>query len=211
MAHIPQVLDKLIGDIAEKDMREALTQLNITETKEFKNFCAHSVSKSPCRDFMRWVFGANRIVVEALYRKVEMILFLGGCIPAVGIAFNVIDACFCFILGNWLGVLVAILSCFPIPGFKAAGKGLEKFLTAVIKKIPIHEFISRFARMLETRITLSGQILKFKDPYETILNSVMKYVPGYNNPFAESVFKKFFETIEKMSKSHVSFYFDKLS
>ena len=69
----------------------------------------------------------------------------------------------------------------------------------------------RYCRMLETRITLSGQILKFKDPYETILNSVMKYVPGYNNPFAESVFKKFFETIEKMSKSHVSFYLDKLS
>lgn len=186
---------QMISDVPEHYLAEAFRIIKINESEVFKKYCLKHSSKTVCRDFILYLFGADRAVVEALYRRIEGVLFVFGCAPSLGIAFNLIDACFCFMLQNWLGMVVAILSCFPIPGFKAAGKGLEKFLTIVIKKITPSELSNRFLRLILKRMELLKNIVN-NNPYETIQKMVKKYVPELNNPFAEEVMMKLGNTIK---------------
>jgi len=177
---------QMLGDVPEHYLAEVFRILKINETEVFKKYCLRHSGRLLYKDFILSMFGADRMVVEALYRRIEGVLFVGGCAPGLGIAFNLVDACFCFLLQNWLGLVVAILSCFPIPGFKAAGKGLEKFLTAMIKKIPVDKLVNSFTKVLGKRITLLRNFVD-NNPYVTIQKAVREYVSELNNPFTQEV------------------------
>ncbi len=191
---VPSCLMQLVEDVPERYFAEAFRFLRINEMSVFKKFCAKKGSKEVCKNFLLSTFGADKAAVQLMYAKIENILFVGGCAPGVGIAFNLIDACFCFILGNWLGLIVAILSCFPIPGFKVAGKGLEKFLTIAIKRIPIGKISSDFIKLIGKRVCLLKNIV-VKDPYKAIADSVRNLVTEVNNPFAQEIIKELSKAI----------------
>lgn len=186
---VPSCLMQLVEDVPERCFAEAFRILKINEMSVFKKYCAKTCSKDICKNFILSMFGADITTVQLIYAKIEKILFVGGCAPGVGIAFNLIDACFCFILGNWLGLIVAILSCFPIPGFKVVGKGLEKFLTIAIKKIPIGKISSDFIKLIGKRVYLLRNFV-VKDPYRVIADRVRDVVKEVNNPFAQEIIKE---------------------
>lgn len=188
---------QMIGEIPEHYLSEAFRILKINQTTVFKNFCSSCTRKNVCREFLFTMFGADRATIAFLYSKIEMALIVGGCAPGLGIAFNLIDASFCFMLQNWLGFVIAILSCFPIPGFKAAGKGLEKLLTQAIKRIPIGQLSSNFTRLLGKRMDLLKNFVN-KKPYVTIQKAVSEYITDINNPFSEEVFRQ----LQKIIKTY---------
>ncbi len=186
---VPVVLRRLLADVPEKFLAEVFRILKINETQVFKKFCLRQGGRTLYKDFIQSLFKADRAVVEALYRRIEGTLFVFGCTPGLGIAFNIVDACFCAVLGNWLGVFVAILSCFPIPGFKAAGKGVEKLLSECLKKIPLNRLIDTFTKALGKRLELISSVIN-KNPYVCIRDAVKKCLPEVNNPFADEIVRQ---------------------
>ena len=192
----PSCLIHFLNDVPEHHLAYVLQSLKITETEFFKKYCVSHVGSSMCRDFILSLFNTDKVVIQTLYHKIEGVLIIGGCAPGLGIAFNIIDACFCYILCNWLGLVVAILSCFPIPGFKAAGKGLEKFLTVAIKNIPLKKLVNNFTKTIGDRITLLHRLMD-AHPYVTIQKEIKKYVTELNNPFSEEIIIQLNRQIEK--------------
>lgn len=193
---INHALTQLLNDVPDIYIEKVIYLAKINETPFFKNYCLKQGNRIIYRDFILSLFNADRAVIQALYNKIEYVLTVAGCAPGVGIAFNVIDAVFCFLLSNWLGVVVAIISCFPFPGFKVAGKGLEKFLSAAIKKIPIDKIVSSFTRVLGIRIEMMRTFVN-QTPYVTIQNSLRTLVADLNNPFAEEVMLQLSNVIRK--------------
>lgn len=189
---IPVVLRQLLSDVPEKYLAEVFRILKINETQVFKKFCLRQGGRDVYKGFILSLFNADRAVVEALYRRIEGVLFVMGCAPGLGIAFNVVDACFCAVLGNWFGLFVAILSCFPIPGFKAAGKGLERLLSECLKKIPLNRLIDTFTKAIGKRLELLSNVVS-KNPYVSIRDTVKKCLSEINNPFAD-------ETVRQLNK-----------
>lgn len=199
MAKVPTFIINAVKDVPEHAFERVLKALKITEKDVFKKHAAsRTASKTLYSDFVLSLFNCDRAVVAALYASIEGALFIGGCAPGVGIAFNIIDACFCFILGNWLGVFVAVISCFPIPGFKIAGKGLEKFIVAVLRKISPNQLFS-FVKKLGTRLSQIG--IHTNKSYMIIREQIEKLIPELHNPFIEAIFKELSKIIKRFPRA----------
>lgn len=182
---IPPFISHAIYEVDERHLEFVLKKTRITEDSTFKKFAINKqCSNTLYRDFTLSLFDCNKATIETLYRKLEGILFLGGCAPGVGIAFNLIDAVFCCILNNWLGCFVAIISCFPIPGFKVAGKGLEKFIVSLVKRIPVDKLFS-FVKLLGKRLSSIG--FHSAKSYIIIRQQLEDLIKGLHNPFCNGV------------------------
>lgn len=195
MAKVPTFLFNALNDIPEVALEKVFKSLKVTEKDVFKkHLAAHATSKTIYKDFVLSLFGCDRAVVASLYATVEGVLFVGGCAPGIGIAFNLIDACFCFILGNWLGCFVAIISCFPIPGFKIAGKGLEKFFVAILHKISPQQLLS-LTKKIGIRLSRIG--FHADKSYMMIREQIEKMIPEIHNPFVETIIRELSNIIKK--------------
>lgn len=194
MAKIPSFFLNALKDVPESTLEKVFRALKITEKDVFKKHVASSVaSRTIYKDFVFSLFGCDKAIVASLYASLEGLLFIGGCAPGVGIAFNLVDACFCFILGNWLGCFVAIISCFPIPGFKIAGKGLEKFFVAVLRKIQPKQLLS-LTKSLGNRLSRIG--FHTDKSYMIIREQIEKIIPEIHNPFVETIFRELSNIIQ---------------
>lgn len=201
MSKVPAGVVKYLAQLPERDVAKICYALKITNTKAFKDFASKSPSKTPCVDFFVDLFtNPNQGALASIYHSVEGALFVGGCAPGIGIAFNIIDACFCIALSNWLGAFIAIISCFPIPGFKLAGKGFEKLLVAILKRISPAEF-SKFLKMLGGQLSKIG--FHAGDCYKQIGKKLEEIIPELNNPFASEIVKLLAETVKKMCKNDI--------
>ncbi len=195
----PSFLANMISDVPERCFEQVLKTLKINEKHIFKEFVStKATSKYIYKDFVFNLFSCDLIQVQALYTSIEGVLFVGGCAPGFGIAFNLVDACFCFILGNWLGCFVAVVSCFPIPGFKIAGKGIEKFIMNILKRISpndLMKFINKVGRRLEAVGYHSTEA------YMAIRKQIEEIIPNLNNPFAEFIITEFYKIIKRFPTS----------
>lgn len=199
MASIPPFLVNMIKDVPERAFEQVFVALKITEKDCFKSFARKkAVSGSLYGDFVISLFSSDRRVVEQLYKSIEGVLFVGGCAPGFGIAFNIIDACFCFILGKWLSCFVAIISCFPIPGFKIAGKGLEKFLIGILKQLSPTD-LANLINKLGRKLSSIGY--HSTESYIVIRKQLENFIPGLHNPFAEAVFNELTKIIRRFPVS----------
>lgn len=190
-----------IRKLPEKDIAVVCNRLKLAENKAFKDILSkHAGSHSPYTDSCVEMFSRpNDGVLSSIYYSVENVLFVGGCAPGVGIAFNIVDACFCIVLNNWIGAFVSIISCFPIPGFKLAGKGLEKFVMSVLVNIsPVD--MQRFFKLLGNRLMKIG--FHSNDCYIKIGNRLEEVVIGLNNPFAAETIKLVASAVRKMCKNN---------
>jgi len=199
MAQVPSFLLNMIRDVPESAFERVMVSLKITERKEFKEYASKRIaSKTLYGDFVLTLFSYDRAAVATLYKSIEGVLFVGGCVPGVGIAFNLVDACFCFILGNWLGCFVAILSCFPIPGFKLAGKGAEKFIMVLLKRIsPLH--LQSLIKKLGLRLSKTGY--HTTESYIAIRKRIESLLPGLHNPFVECIIRELSKIIQRFPVS----------
>ena len=172
MPKVPASILNILKGIPEHQLHTVCSKLKITETMEYRSFVAKNAHvQNPCTTFLETqLTSGNTTTLSKIYHSIEGFLFIGGCAPGIGIAFNLIDACFCFALGNFFGCFVAIISCFPIPGFKVAGKGLEKILVGLLKHISPTKLINSFNKELNKRIvSYLGKNIDSADKYLAII------------------------------------------
>jgi hypothetical protein len=193
MPKVPQVLIQLIEETEEKYIAAVFQKLHLSDTIAYKSYTKKYAKKNFEKEYLVKIFTSGGDV-QNLYKTIEPYLLIGGCSPGVGIAFNLIDACFCWALGNWLGCLVAIISCFPIPGFKVVGKGLEKLLVVLLKRITPSKIMG-LLRRLGSRLSNIG-FLSDKS-YIIIREQIEAIMPYLNNPFAESFIKEFAKVVKR--------------
>ena len=204
MPKVPASILNILKGIPEHQLHTVCSKLRITETMEYKSFVAKNANaQNPCTTFLEaQLTSGNTSTLSKIYHSIEGFLFIGGCAPGIGIAFNLIDACFCFALGNFFGCFVAIISCFPIPGFKVAGKGLEKILVGLLKHISPTKLLNSFNKELNKRIVnYLGKNIDCADKYLAIIREQLEeMIVGLNNPFATEIIRALSEVIRKMPR-----------
>lgn len=193
MPKVPHVLIQLIEETEEKYIAAVFQKLHLSETIAYKSYTKRYAKKNCEKEYLVRIFASGGDL-QNLYKTIEPYLLGGGCIPGVGIAFNLIDACFCWALGNWLGCLVAIISCFPIPGFKVAGKGLEKLLVVLLKRISPSKIMGFIGR-LGSRLSNIG--FHSDKSYIIIREQIEAIMPYLHDPFAESFIREFAKIIKR--------------
>lgn len=197
MPKVPASIIKILKEVPETQLQTVCNKLKITDTLEYKSFIAKNPKvNNPCTTFLETqLTSGNTSTLSKLYRSIEGFLFIGGCAPGIGIAFNLIDACFCFALGNFFGCFMSIISCFPIPGFKVAGKGLEKILTGLLKHISPSKLLNNFHKELHKRLINylgKGRIGNGEIYHKclcTIREQLEEMISGLNNPFATEIIR----------------------
>lgn len=204
MPKVHPVILKMLIDLPEQQIDVLCRNLKITETTEFKKYLSNTISShKSCKDFLiKELSSSNTTALQAIYSKIEGLLFIGGCAPGIGIAVNIVDACFCFALGNMFGCLVSIVSCFPIPGFKVAGKGLEKILVGLLRNISpldLTKFYKELVRKLNnyygTGPATYGMMV---DALKIIRTRLEELVIGLRNPFSDEIIRLFAKIVDKL-------------
>jgi|GEM_PF-3938464 len=206
MPRVPASILNILKEVPENQLYTVCSKSKITETIEYKSFIAQNTHcPNPCTTFLEvQLTSGNTSTLSKIYHSIEGFLFVGGCTPGIGIAFNLIDACFCFALGNFFGCFVAIVSCFPIPGFKVAGKGLEKILAGLLKYISPSKLLNSFNKELNKRLAnyLGIGFIENVGTHTKYLGFIRErleeMVVGLNNPFATEVIRALGEVIKKM-------------
>ena len=197
MGTIPSGVVNFLRELPEKDIEKVCSTLKLTENKAFKGeYLKNRASRTPYTESLVAVFATpDQRILSDIYKSIEGVLFVGGCAPGVGIAFNIIDACFCIALNNWIGAFISVISCFPIPGFKLAGKGLQKLIMSLLVKISPNE-ISKIFKMLGKQLSKIG--FHTNDCYIKIGQKLEELVEGLNNPFAAETIKVLSSAVKKM-------------
>lgn len=201
MGKIPIGVVNFLRELPEKDIEKVCSTLKLTENKTFRGeFVKNGTSRSPYTESLVTVFATpdQRILAE-IYKSIEGVLFVGGCAPGVGIAFNIIDACFCIALNNWIGAFISVISCFPIPGFKLAGKGLQTLIMSLLVKISPNDMLKIF-KMLGKQLSKIG--FHTNDCYIKIGQKLEEVVEGLNNPFASETIKVLSSLVKKMCRNN---------
>lgn len=182
-----KVMSKLIMDLPEKNVTSVCRALKLTESTSFKKFAAsHCTKETLYREYLISIFSGPSGELSRIYHSIEGVLFVGGCAPGIGIAFNLIDFCFCLALANYIGAFVALISCFPIPGFKLVGKGLDKLIIKLLRNIKPAELFG-FVKLLSRRLDKIG-FLSTKS-YAIIRQNLENLIVGLHNPFAEEIIR----------------------
>ena len=125
---VPSEIITLIKGIPSKHFDELLTiapnlKKLIPIGKNAKEFLLEAILKG------------DKAAIQALYEPLSLVLAGGGCCGGpVGIVFNLLDAAFCFILGNWIGFSIDILSALLLfPGAKAVLTGITEAMKILPK------------------------------------------------------------------------------
>lgn len=190
---------RLLDSTSEAACAQVCERIGLTKTLEYGQWTRTVGGKSGSKEFLQHLLTSGNIsAIHKAYDAIEAYLFVGGLVPGLAIPVNVIDACFCFALGNWFGCFLAIVSCFPIPGFKLVGKGFERVFTDIIKKIDVtqmFDFFSALGKRLEKTGTHSPRC------YHLIRERISELTVGMNNPFVDDVIKMLQKHLEKMPLS----------
>lgn len=129
---IPKNLFNLIDSIPEGILNNLLKDVDHLIARQTKGLTGK-------QGFMMLMQSGDKSVFAAIYKILEMPLLAAGCIGGpIGFAVNIIDAIFCFILGNMVGFVIDVISAFcMVPGVKGSlkgGAGITKFLVLLIKE-----------------------------------------------------------------------------
>ena len=97
----------------------------IPKGKSVKTFLIEAIEKG------------DKAAIEAIYNPLSLFLAAGGCFGGpVGIAFNAVDAAFCIILANTLGLIIDLLAIVLVfPGAKAGLTGIAQAVKVLPKLI----------------------------------------------------------------------------
>lgn len=192
----------LLRQLPEKNIEKVCAKLKLTDNKVFSEMMArqqHSIS--PYTDsLVAIVTNPSKGILLEIYRSIEGVLFVGGCAPGVGLAFNIIDACFCVALGYWIEAFIAIVSCIPIPGLKFVGKGFQKTVMSLLQNISPAD-MQNMTKLLGRQLTKIG--FHTNDCYIRIGNKLDEIVDGVGNPFASDTIRLLYSSIKKMCKNNV--------
>lgn len=190
-----KVMSKMIMDLPEKNVALVCKTLKLTDSSTFKKYASsHYTKETLYRGYILSIFSGPTGELSRIYHSIEGVLFVGGCAPGIGIAFNLIDFCFCIVLANYIGAFVALISCFPIPGFKLVGKGLDKLIMKLLKNIKPADLF-KFVKFLGVRLEKIG--FHSTQSYALIRQNLENLVAGLHNPFAEEIVKTLGKILER--------------
>lgn len=90
----------------------------------------------------------DKLVLKQIHNSIAPLLLVGGMLPGVGLACNVIDAAFCFSIGAWIDFAIdaIAIALFEVPGVSGL-KGISKGMMGLCKSIKIDA--KAFWRILE--------------------------------------------------------------
>ena len=188
MPRVPDILLQKLMSMPENFVDEACKKLGITDTLQFHIYMDNplAINKSSKHFLIKVLSSADTQIIEAIYKKIELGLLISGCVPYLGIVVNIVDACFCFALGNMFGCFIAIIACFPIPGFKAVGKGLDVVVSDLLRKISPSEIVlisKELIKKLQRFYRANCNHEDVKKGLMLIVQELQEISRGLRNPF----------------------------
>lgn len=103
----------------------------------------------------------DKLVLRQIYNGIAPVLMVGGMLPGVGLACNVIDAAFCFTIGAWVDFAIdaIAIALFEVPGVSGL-KGVSKGMMGLCKcvKIDVKVFWKIMDKLGQCNILREGKI-----------------------------------------------------
>lgn len=127
---IPQKLFTLIDSIPDNILNRLLKDVDHLIAKQTKGVTGK-------QGFLMLMRAGDNTVLAAIYKVLEAPLMVAGCVGGpIGFAVNIVDAIFCFALGNMFGFCIDVISAFcMVPGAKGVlkiGEGATKIIVSLI-------------------------------------------------------------------------------
>lgn len=182
---LPTVFVEAIKTVPTKDLDKLCSMFKF----EYKG------SKITSRTLVELFEKGDRAAIELLYKGIAPILLVGGMVPGVGLACNIIDAAFCYSIGAWLdfSIDVIAIALFEVPGVSGL-KGVSKGLMGLCRSIKIdakafwkildkiHQCNilkeSKVHQLFSILMAPSNSFIRFVD-----IKAIAQSIPNLNNPF----------------------------
>ncbi len=178
---------------------ELVTMIKSVPTRHLDELCKMvKTEKLTSKMIIEAFEKGDKIALKRIYVAISPILLVGGLMPGVGLACNIIDCAFCFVVGEWLSFVIDLIAIalFEVPGvagLKPLCKGLlasskhllgyslkigPKAVKAILKKlsnvqllkpVKVHEMFSVF---------MSPELKVFVD-----VDAIAKTFSRMSNPF----------------------------
>ncbi len=116
---------------------ELVTMIKSVPTRHLDELCKMvKTEKLTSKMIIEAFEKGDKIALKRIYVAISPILLVGGLMPGVGLACNIIDCAFCFVVGEWLSFVVDLIAIalFEVPGV-AGLKPLCKGLLASSKHL----------------------------------------------------------------------------
>lgn len=130
----------------------------------------------------------DKIVLRQIYNGIASVLMVGGMLPGVGLACNVIDAAFCFTIGAWLDFAIdaIAIALFEVPGVSGL-KGVSKGMMGLCKciKIDVKAFWKIMDKLGQCNVLREGKIHELFSFIMSPSNKLVEFVDI--NAIAKSV------------------------
>ena len=130
----------------------------------------------------------DKLVLKQIYNGIAPVLMVGGMLPGVGLACNVIDAAFCFTIGAWIDFAIdaKAIALFEVPGVSGL-KGVSKGMMGLCKcvKIDVKAFWKIMDKLGQCNILREGKIHELFSFLMSPSNKLVEFVDV--NAIARSV------------------------
>lgn len=121
-------------------------------------------------------------ILKLIYEGISPVLMVGGMLPGVGLACNIIDAAFCFTIGAWLDFAIDIIAIglFEVPGVSGL-KGVSKGMIGLCRnknmiKIDVKAFWKILDKLKDANLLKSSKV-----------HELFEFLMSYNNKLIEFV------------------------
>jgi len=130
----------------------------------------------------------DKIVLRQIYNGIAPVLMVGGMLPGVGLACNVIDAAFCFTIGAWLdfaidAIAIALFEVPGVSGLKVVSKGMMGLCKCI--KIDVKAFWKIMDKLGQCNVLREGKIHELFSFLMSPSNKLVEFVDI--NAIAKSV------------------------
>lgn len=144
----------------------------------------------------------DKAAIEAIYNPLSLFLAAGGCFGGpVGTVFNAVDAAFCVILANTLGLIIDLLAIVLVfPGAKAGLTGVVQAVKALPKLIGKSITVPNALKAFNTIVLRAKKSGEFSEEMVVKLYDICKpYMKGSDEllKLIYSKHRKAFDLIEK--------------
>lgn len=150
----------------------------------------------------------DKVALRNIYNGIAPFLMVGGMLPGVGLACNVIDAAFCYTIGAWLDFAIdaIAIALFEVPGVSGL-KGVSKGMMGLCKcvKIDVKSFWKILDRLNQCNILKERKIHELFTMLLPLSNKTTKIIDVDIKAIAKSVsnenlFKWGKDVLEKVTK-----------
>lgn len=169
--------------------------LKAVPAKDLEHLCSmakleYRGQKMTSRMLIEALEKGDKIVLRQIYNGIAPVLMVGGLLPGVGLACNVIDAAFCFTIGAWLDFAIdaIAIALFEVPGVSGL-KGISKGMMGLCRcvKIDAKAFWKILEKLKSCNILGDGKIHQLFTILLPLSNKATKLIEVDINAIAKSI------------------------